>query len=115
MNDKDRELIIQALHDVGKVGETGFNALVRWQFIDGLTVCLTSSAAVALALWALWRLLKWKPEGRYDDDMARFVRGAGMVVCLVAAALTICSGVQAGLRDMLAPEGAAVAWITAHR
>lgn len=115
MNDKDRELIVQALHEAGKIGEAGYTALVRWQFVDGLTTFLTCSAAVAFAFWALFRLIKWTPKDSYDSDMAYVIRGVGMVVCAVVATITLCVGVQPGLRDMLSPDGAAVAWITAHK
>lgn len=115
MNDKDRDLIVQALHDVGKIGESAFSALVRWQFIEGLTTFLTSCIVVGLSVWALRRLLQWKPNDDFDDGIKHFFKGAGIVVCLGIVAIVTCSGLQAGLRDMLAPDGAAVAWLTAHR
>lgn len=115
MNDKDRELLVQTLHQAGKIGEAGFNALVRWQFVDGLTTFLTCSLAVGLATWGLWRLLHWKPKHDFDSDMKHVARAAGITICLAVICIVLCAGVQAGLRDMLAPDGAAVAWITAHR
>ena len=115
MNDKDRQLIVQALHTAGKVGTAAFNALVRWQFLDGLTTFLTCSAVVALCIWLSIRIFRWKPKtGDFDDDMKQAARIGGVILCLVVAAVVLCAGIQPGLRDMLAPQGAAVAWITAR-
>lgn len=114
MNDKDRELIVQALHTAGKVGTAAFNALVRWQLLDGLTTALTGAAVVALCLWLAIRIFRWAPkDDDFDADMRQAFRIGGVAVCLIIAAIVLCADVQPGIRDMIAPDGAAVAWITA--
>ena len=111
MNDQDRALLAQTLQQVGRIGDTAFHSLMRWQFIDGLSTFLTCLAVALLLLWALCMLVRWSPRG---DELMIILRGTGLVICTGVIALLVCNGISSGLRDMLAPDGAAVAWIL-HR
>jgi hypothetical protein len=116
MNDKDRELLAHILQAGGSAAQQGFSALVRWQFIDGLAVFLTCLAVVVAGIFLFRMLWKWEPEPDQDDGFKHVARGGGMVLIVVVCCIVATNGLANGLRDMLAPEGAAVAWITAcHR
>jgi len=103
MNDKDRDLIAQALKAAGSAGEQGFTYLVHWQFLDGLIGFVGWGILLVGALWAFRRALAWKPE----EDEGHIARGLTLVVTAIAVAGFL-SGSFDGLRDMLAPEGAAI-------
>jgi len=103
MNDHDRDLIQQVLQAAGKAGEQGFAYLVHWQLLDGLISLVGYGILLLGALWAFRRALAWKPK----EDEGHIARAATLVVTSIAMAIFL-SGSFDGLRDMLAPEGAAI-------
>lgn len=103
MNDRDRDLIQQVLQAAGKAGEQGFAYLVRWQMLDGLISFIGWGILLVGTLWAFRRLLAWKP----DEDGAYIARGAALVASALAV-IGFLAGSLDGIRDMLAPEGAAI-------
>ncbi len=103
MNDKDRDLIAQVLRAAGTAGEKGFAYLVHYQFIDGIVSLAGFGTLLAATIWAMLRLLKWKPE---DSDADPF-RGIGIVICC-GLFIGFVFGFFSGITSALAPEGAAI-------
>lgn len=117
MNDKDRELIQQILQAGGSAAQKGFEQLVQWCFTDGLVNVLCYFAVAAIVVVAFIGLLKWKIEGEsdsYDFDFPRFARGAGLFVCVIVLAIVTGSWLPSNLRELLAPQGEAVAYVLSH-
>lgn len=116
MNDKDRELLQQILASGGAAAQKGFEALVRWCFVDALANVICYSLVVGLGLYLLSRLLKWQPEkGGYDDMIPpRGMRIIGLLI--VCGILAICTGswLPGNLRELIAPQGEAVAYVLGH-
>jgi ABC-type Fe3+-siderophore transport system permease subunit len=106
MNDKDRELLQQILQAGGSAAEKGFQQLVHYHFIDGLTTVLVCIALLILSAALFAGLLRWDTEDE-DTGGAAIAKGVGMVVVTVLAVIMLCC-LQGGFRDMLAPEGAAI-------
>lgn len=111
MDDKDRELIAQVLRTAGSAGQQGFEALVRYAYIDGITDVIGSVAAIATMLGLLYCV--WSAEIIDEDDrgIIRFVSslfGALFIVIVFAV------GTMGGLTSMLAPAGAAVKTLLHH-
>lgn len=107
MNDKDRELIERVLKSAGEAGSMGWEHLVRYYFVSGVLSAIGYSLLVAGALYALRTLHNWKIKKDWDDMEKHLVRGIGMTVCVVAAAIFFTEAVS-GLRTAMVPEGAAI-------
>ncbi len=104
MNDKDRELLQQALHQVGDVGSQAFGYLVRFQIADGITGLLFS----LLVFVSTFYYMKWGAkrfnDDRYSDEEMILLGG------VIMAAVTIISVFifLTALTQIIAPEGAAI-------
>ena len=109
MNDKDRDLLVQTLHEAGKIGETGFAALVRWQFTDGVTTVLFTLVGLAFLSFLSFLLMRWKPR-----DEAAMAKGFGLCVIALVVTILITAALPAGIREIASPEGAAVAYVLSH-
>ena len=103
MDDKDIELITQILKAGGSAASDGFEQLVHWQMVDGITTVVVCVLLVVFLSWLLSKLIAWRPE----DEFGALPRGFGICITAVGIFVTICF-LQSGLRDALAPEGAAV-------
>jgi len=114
MNDKDRELLAQILHAGGAAAQKGFEELVRWCFVDALANLICYLGVAALGVFLLTRLFRWKPNDNCDSDMKHFFRGAGIVICCVVLAIATGSWLPGNLRELLAPQGEAVAYVLSH-
>lgn len=109
MDDKDRELIKSILQAGGSAASQGFHALVQWHRIDGVTTVFTCLALLVFCSWLMLRLISWQPEDN-DGDIPR---GFGICIVAIAIFVVICF-LQSGIRDALAPEGAAVNTVLAR-
>lgn len=114
MNDKDRELLAQILHAGGAAAQKGFEELVRWCFADAVANVLCYLGVVGVVVFAFVRLLKWKPDDGYDSDFANVMRGIGLVVCIIVLAIATGSWLPSNLRELVAPQGEAVAYVLSH-
>lgn len=108
MDDKDRELLAEVLKAGGSAAAQGFAQLVHYQFVDGLTTVIVCGLLLYFCVWALMRLMRWQPK----DSDANVPKGFGICIVSVTFFVVICL-MQGGLRDTLAPEGAAVAYMLA--
>lgn len=102
MNDQDRQLLADILHQAGTAGAKGFDYVVRLQLIDGITSIIGFAIAILGGLWCLKRLLAW---GVHNDEDAPRTLGIG-IVCV--AMLVFLCGMFGGITQALAPEGAAI-------
>lgn len=107
MNDKDRELVERIVNAVGKAGAHGYEALVRYQVVDGIVSALCFAIALAGSIWAFRRLLAWSPKKDWDDDIKHFARGVGFVVCAVAM-FCMLAGMANNIVQALQPEGSII-------
>ena len=114
MNDKDRELLAQILHAGGAAAQKGFEELVRWCFVDALSNVLCYVGVVVVCAFALRRLFRWKPERGTDADLAHFFRGAGITTCFIVLVICSASWLPSNLRELLSPQGEAVAYVLNH-
>lgn len=104
MNDKDRDLIASVLRAAGKAGEQGFSYLVHYEVISGITNMLGWGAAGVVAWILAKQVWAWKPD---QNEPAAVARGAAMVALSIFAIVCI-SGFTDGVRELIAPEGAAI-------
>lgn len=106
MDDKDRELLAEVLKSGGSAAAQGFAQLVRYQFVDGLTTVIVCGLLLYFCGWLMIQLIRWQPE----DSDADIPKGFSLCTVSVVIFVVICL-MQGGLRDTLAPEGAAVAYV----
>lgn len=103
MNDQDRQLLADVLHQAGTVGAKGFDYVVRLQVVDGVTSFVGFSLAIVGGVWCLRRAFAWNP----NDSGADIPRGVIIGVLCLAIFGFLC-GAMSGLTQIMAPEGAAI-------
>jgi uncharacterized membrane protein YbjE (DUF340 family) len=113
MNDKDRELLAQILHAGGSAAQKGFEELVRWCFVDALANVLCYLGVAGLAIFLVGRLFRWQPKDR-GEDLPHFFRGAAIALCCIVLAIATGTWLPGNLRELLAPQGEAVAYVLSH-
>jgi hypothetical protein len=107
MNDQDRKLVERIVSAVGEAGKHGYEALVRYQVVDGIVSAIAFAIGLAACIWAFRHLLAWKPEGGWDNDIKHFARGAGFVVCAIVAFVML-GGVASNVVQAIQPEGSVI-------
>jgi hypothetical protein len=114
MNDKDRELLAQILHAGGAAAEKGFSELVRWCFVDALANVICYAVVVAIiVIWAV-KILRWNVDETNDPEIRHILRVIGLIVCAIALTITTGSWLPGNLRELVAPQGEAVAYVLGH-
>lgn len=113
MKDQDRELIEQVLSAAGTAGVQGWGYAVHWVFVDGLLSIVGYLVLLIAALYLLKRAFAWKPTDSFDDEPKQLARGASILILCAVSALCFAGAVN-GVRDAIAPEGAAVMKILSH-
>jgi hypothetical protein len=107
MNDQDRELVERIVSAVGEAGKHGYEALVRYQVVDGIVSAICFAAMLAAAIWAFRKLLAWQPKDDFDADMRHFARGLGFVACAIAI-FGMLAGTASNIVQALQPEGSII-------
>lgn len=113
MNLKNLNLILHSITSLGHYSAAAIVSLSRWRYVAGLTNLLVGSltccafGVIALMLWF------WKPDDSEYGDSVMF-RIAAIIGCITIILVLLGTVIQPGLRDMLEPRGAAIAWILAH-
>lgn len=118
MNDKDRALLEQVLSAAGTAGVKGWEHILTWTFINAGLGILGYAALLAFFGWALRRLIAWKPEpvdsyhssDQFLDSLAsmRTLRIIGMAILIFITIPCAVSNLVNSVRDVIAPEGAAI-------
>jgi hypothetical protein len=109
MNDADKTIIEQVLRAAGKAGEQGFDYLVHWKFVDGVTSLAVCFVVAVGIFWLLRVAFNWR-DAKYED---KAVRGVAIVALCIAALVCMCVA-QSALTDILAPEGGAIYAVLHH-
>lgn len=107
MNNADRELLQQILTAAGSHAVEGFQALVKWEIANGITAIFGFGVGICTALFAFKSLLKWKPGDDFEHEAARIARIVGLLLSVVLLLISFTSFMIA-IRDVIAPEGAAI-------
>lgn len=107
MNDKDRDLVERVVHAVGNAGAEGFEHLVRYTQISGVIDAFGYAAWAGVAVYLGKRLHAWKPDAGWDNDIAYFFRGAGMLICAGFVMASI-AGEASSIAAILEPAGTAI-------
>jgi predicted cobalt transporter CbtA len=107
MNDQDRELVERIVSAVGEAGKHGYEALVRYQVVDGIVSAICFAIALAGCAWCFRKLLAWKPGDGWDAEMSHVARGAGFVVSAVAMFLMLV-GLASNIVQAIQPEGSVI-------
>lgn len=113
MNPKNLNLILHSITALGHYSASAIVSLSKWRYVAGLTNLLIglltcgAFGAIALMLWL------WTPrDDEYSDS--KMFRIAAIIGCIAIILVLLGTVIQPGLRDMLEPRGAAIAWIVAH-
>lgn len=102
MNDQDRQLLANVLHQAGTAGIQGFDYVVRYKAIDGITSIIGFSVAIAGAVWCIRKVLVWEVQ-----EEAAIAKGAALVILCAGIFGFIC-GAMGGINSLIAPQGAAI-------
>ena len=114
MDTTTKELIELVLHAAGTAGAQGWGYLVHWTVVNAVTSLIGNGILLVVFIYLFRRMLLWKPTEDCDADLKAVIRALAMIVLGICCIISFGCAVDS-IRDMIAPEGAAIHNVLTNR